>query len=67
MRADATVRSVDCAHPDVLHLVRSDGWETVTNFGSSWVPLPVGEVVFLSEPIAHGILPPNTTAWLRPA
>jgi alpha-glucosidase len=67
MRPDATVRSVDCTHPDMLHLVRSDGWEMITNFGTSWVPLPTGELVFASERIADGILPPNITAWLRSA
>jgi alpha-glucosidase len=67
MRPDATVHSVDCTHPDMLHLVRSDGWEMITNFGTSWVPLPTGELVFASERIADGILPPNITAWLRSA
>jgi alpha-glucosidase len=65
MRADASLRSVATVYPDVLHLVRSDGWETITNFGTSWVPLPTGDVALTSEPVAHGILPPNTTAWLR--
>jgi alpha-glucosidase len=64
-RADASLHSVACSHPEVLHLVRSDGWETITNFGTNWVPLPAGDVALTSEPIAHGILPPNTTAWLR--
>jgi alpha-glucosidase len=67
MRPDATVRSVDCTHPNMLHLVRSDGWEMITNFGTSWVPLPSGEVMFASERIADGVLPPNITAWLRSA
>jgi alpha-glucosidase len=67
MCPNATVHSVDCTHPDMLHLVRSDGWEMITNFGTSWVPLPTGELVFASERIADGILPPNITAWLRSA
>lgn len=67
MDPDATIRSVDCSHPDMVHLVRSDGWETITNFGTRWVPLPAGEFVVASEQIAEGILPPNVTAWLRSA
>lgn len=65
MDPGATIRSVDCAHPDMVRLIRSDGWQVITNFGSSWVPLPAGEVVLASEQIADGILPPNITVWLR--
>jgi alpha-glucosidase len=65
MDAAATVRFAPNAHPEVLHLVRSDGWESITNFSSDWVALPVGALVLASAPIAENILPPNTTAWLR--
>ncbi|MCU1404616.1 MAG: alpha-amylase [Glaciihabitans sp.] len=65
MDAAATMRFVNCAHTEVLHLVRSDGWESVTNFSLDWVPLPVGTLALSSRPVGEGILPPNTTAWLR--
>ena len=65
MDAAATMRFVDCRHPGVLHLVRTDGWESVTNFSSDWVPLPAGTVLLSSQLLGEGVLPPNTTAWLR--
>lgn len=37
----------------------------VANTGSSDVPLPAGEVLLASSDVADGVLPADTTAWLR--
>ncbi|PVZ61063.1 glycoside hydrolase family 13 protein [Arthrobacter sp. H-02-3] len=50
---------------DVLHFSRPGGWQTVTNFGDTPVELPAGEVLVSSGPLDGGLLPANTTVWLR--
>ncbi len=50
----------------VLHFRRPGGWRSVTNFGSSPVPLPDGTVVVASGLVENGLLPADTTAWLIP-
>ncbi|HET6698584.1 MAG TPA: alpha-amylase family glycosyl hydrolase [Nocardioidaceae bacterium] len=50
---------------DVLHFVRPGGWQVVTNLGDASTPLPPGEVLLGSGPVADGQLPPDTTVWLR--
>ena len=50
----------------VLHFRRRGGWRSVTNFGSSAVPLPDGTAVIASGPLENGLLPADTTAWLIP-
>jgi alpha-glucosidase len=50
---------------DVLHFSRPGGWQTVTNFGDAPVDLPAGEVLVSSAPLEGGLLPGNTTVWLR--
>ncbi|MFJ3322333.1 alpha-amylase family glycosyl hydrolase [Curtobacterium sp. NPDC086286] len=52
--------------PDgVVAFARHDGWRSVTNFGTEPVELPAGEVVVSSGPLGHGVLPGETTVWLR--
>ena len=56
-------------HPtdaNVLNFVRSNGWQSITNFGSDAYPLPTGRVVLSSGPLEGSTLPPDTTAWLVP-
>lgn len=53
--------------PHVVHFARPNGWHSLTNFGSTSVPLPVGEVLLTSAPLADGQVPANTTVWFRPA
>ena len=50
---------------DVVRFRRPGGWEVVMNFGADPVPLPEGEVLVASGPLADGALPGETTAWLR--
>ena len=51
--------------PTVLHFVRPGGWQCVTNFGTTAVPLPRGALLLASGPLEDDRLPPDTTAWLR--
>jgi alpha-glucosidase len=56
---------VDSGSDEVLHFRRPGNWQTVTNFGDVPVELPAGEVLVSSGPLDGGLLPANTTAWLR--
>jgi alpha-glucosidase len=47
----------------VLHLRRGD-LTVVCNCGTRPVRLPAGEVIITSGPLADGLLPPDTAAWL---
>jgi alpha-glucosidase len=51
--------------PDVVHFSRPGGWTSITNFGSTPLPLPQGDLVVASGPLDGGALPPETTAWLE--
>jgi alpha-glucosidase len=64
LRADEALEWVATGSPDVLHFARPGGWHCVTNFGTEPVPLPAGEVAVASGPVADGMLPGETTAWL---
>ena len=49
-----------------LHLSRSGGWQSVTNFGPDPLAMPPGELLLASSPLGRdGLLPQATTAWLR--
>ncbi|MFF2031870.1 glycoside hydrolase family 13 protein [Arthrobacter sp. NPDC058192] len=56
---------LDSGSADVLHFTRPGNWQTVTNFGDAPVQLPAGEVLVSSGPLDGGLLPANTTVWLR--
>jgi alpha-glucosidase len=51
--------------PDVLHFERPGGWHVVVNLGSTPAPLPAGEVLLASAPLADGRLPVDASAWIR--
>ncbi len=52
--------------PDqVLHFSRPGGWHVVTNFGTTAVDLPEGEVMSSSQPLDEGRLPAHAAAWIR--
>jgi alpha-glucosidase len=53
-------------HPDssVLHFIRPNGWQSVTNFGTELVELPAGTVLISSSPLTQGKLPADATAWI---
>lgn len=48
----------------VVHFVRPNGWQSITNFGEKLVKLPAGNVVLTSQPLVEGKIGPNTTVWL---
>lgn len=48
---------------EVLHFARR-GWQSVTNFGTTPVALPEGEVILASGSIDDGMLPADSTAWV---
>ncbi|AOY56593.1 glycoside hydrolase family 13 protein [Candidatus Rhodoluna planktonica] len=48
----------------VVHFVRPNGWQSITNFGEKLVKLPAGNVVLTSQPLVDGKIGPNTTVWL---
>lgn len=50
--------------PTVLHLARSGGWRSVTNFGPEPIDLPAGEVLLASAPLVDGRLGQDATAWV---
>ena len=64
LRTDEVLDWVATASPAVLHFVRPNGWQIVTNFGTEPVALPEGEVVITSGPLEGGLLPGDTTAWI---
>jgi alpha-glucosidase len=50
---------------DVLHFARTNGWQSVTNFGSNPVHIPTGAVVLASAALDGALLPPYSTVWLK--
>ncbi|MFI5677251.1 glycoside hydrolase family 13 protein [Streptomyces cellulosae] len=56
----------DDSPPGVVHFTRHDGWRCVTNVSGTAVPLPPGDVLLSSAPLADGgaLLGPDTTVWL---
>jgi alpha-glucosidase len=44
---------------------RNRGLTVVANTGATPVPLPVGDLVVASGPVGDGVLPGDTTVWLR--
>jgi alpha-glucosidase len=49
---------------NIIHFRRSNGWQSITNFGSKPVSLPAGKVLLTSAPLVKGKLGPNSTAWV---
>ncbi|MET4781000.1 alpha-amylase family glycosyl hydrolase [Glaciihabitans sp. UYNi722] len=44
---------------------RNGGVTVIANTGEAVVELPIGQVLLASEPLGDGILPGDTTVWLR--
>jgi alpha-glucosidase len=64
LRAAEDLEWIPSSNESVLHFVRPNGWQSVTNFGTEPVELPEGTVVVSSAPLEAGKLPANTTAWI---
>lgn len=48
----------------VVAFTRPGGWTSVTNFGSTPVPMPAGQVIVSSAPLDGPEVPAETTVWL---
>jgi alpha-glucosidase len=48
-----------------LAFERGTGFTVLLNAGDEPVPLPAGEVILASAPVADGVLPGNSAVWLR--
>ena len=55
---------VSTGRDDVLHFVRPNGWQCVTNFGATPYELPAGVVRVASAPVEGGLLAPDSSVWL---
>lgn len=51
----------------VVHFRRANGWQSITNFGTSPITLPKGTLLLSSQPLVDGKVGPNTTAWVKSA
>lgn len=49
----------------VLEFARPNGWRCLTNFTDKPVKLGKGELLLTSSPLENGMLPGNSTAWLK--
>jgi alpha-glucosidase len=63
LQTDEQLRWVPSSE-SVLHFVRPNGWQSMTNFGDTDVELPAGTILVSSGPLDCGRLPSNTTAWI---
>ncbi|MBM7503300.1 alpha-amylase family glycosyl hydrolase [Agromyces aurantiacus] len=63
--ATGAVEWVEPSGADGVLAFRNGDVLVVANTGSSDVPLPEGEVLLASAELADGVLPADTTAWLR--
>ncbi|HEX4722112.1 MAG TPA: glycoside hydrolase family 13 protein [Pseudonocardiaceae bacterium] len=55
------------ALPGVLAFARGADVACVVNLSGAPVPMPEGDVLITSSPLVDGLLPNDTTAWLRTA
>ena len=70
-RSDPALAGLDFAWLDapegVLAFSRGAGFRCVVNLSPAPVPVGDGEVLLTSGPLADGLLPSDTAAWIRPA
>ena len=64
LQTDEALEWLEYVDP-VLAFRRPGGWVSITNFGSSSVPLPTGRVLVSSSRSGTQSLPPDTTVWLQ--
>jgi alpha-glucosidase len=53
------------SEPGTLWIEREEGWSSFTNFNDSEVALPLGEILLSSAEISGGMVPANSTVWLK--
>ncbi|WP_211876867.1 glycoside hydrolase family 13 protein [Pseudarthrobacter albicanus] len=64
LQTDELLKWLGGPHDSVLHFIRPNGWQSITNFGTGPVELAAGTVVLSSSPLTDGKLPADTTAWI---
>jgi alpha-glucosidase len=64
LQTEEQLKWLNQSNDAVLHFIRPNGWQSITNFGNEPVELPAGTVVATSSPLAGGSLPADTTAWI---
>ncbi len=64
LQTGAELEWVEGGDPQLLHFIRPNGWQSVTNFGPRPVILPEGTTILTSSPLIAGKLPPDSTAWI---
>jgi len=58
---------IETGRDDVLHFIRPNGWQVITNFGTEAYAFNDVPALITSSPSPLGIVPGETTAWLVPA
>jgi len=53
------------SNDEVLAFRRGADFSCTVNMGDEAVPLAPGEVLLASQPVAGGMLPPDTAVWMR--
>ena len=66
LQTDENLEWVESGRDDVLWFRRPNGWEVVTNFGSSPYRLEGRDVLLSSAPTPDGVVAGETTVWLAP-
>ena len=64
LQADESLEWIETGRDDVLAFRRSNGWTSVTNFGTEPFSLPEGTVVLASVELDARLLPGAATAWI---
>lgn len=65
-RASGKPDGADGNEGGVIAYVRPGGWASITNFSYDPVALPEGEILLASGPLTEeGLLPQDTTVWMR--
>ncbi len=65
LQGGAEFQWVEGSDQNVLHFIRCDGWQSVTNFGFELATLPDGAIMLTSSPLVDGKLPRDCTAWIH--
>jgi alpha-glucosidase len=66
LRADEALDWIETGRDDVLRYRRPNGWEIVTNFGTTPYPLDHADVILATADAPTGYLPGESTVWTLP-
>lgn len=65
-QSDEHLAWIETGRDDVLHFARPNGWQVITNFGTTPYPVADGDVVLSSRQAPDGEVPAETTVWIAP-